>query len=205
MQFSVKLANNLLIRLVAVINLKSGMAELFRALSLANADRIMNSFANSSGSTLSFDLDVALYLSFNDGSLLILNNLRSKSPSALLFKCLTKEPAVEIKASLQIASETELFSGSIQTQNYVYIVHLNRKAIGNSDCLYALELKEKVDYVQAFDGRRFFLCRNGIIEYYVISWRKPGAHRVELVFSLNSLDRKITDLAFIGFVLFFFS
>lgn len=80
------------------------------------------------------------------------------------------------------------------SKEYVYMVHyIKTPKVG----LCKLEIKEKHDYARFVNRNYYLLSRNGIIEYYKLKCMN-STHRVKLVFSINTLSNKVTNILSIG-------
>jgi hypothetical protein len=154
------------------------------------------------------------------------NNNNTQQLKVFVFENFTKEKAVHIKTRLNAdkANPDDLFTGAILTKNYAYVVHSSRVKLAQSrvdesddeeedsassrrreSLLYEYdnkslckhEIKERVDCIEVISRNTYLLCRRGIIEMYKIKCMDK-LHLVKLVFSINSLSSKVTDMVFIG-------
>jgi len=125
-----------------------------------------------------FDL---LYLSSNDGSLVMIGNSVCK-----LWKHFTRQPILDMEVGQNFFS--------LKTEDYFYIVHAFH---GNMEKLCKLEMKEKVEAIEILNLDYFLLAKDGIIEMHKLECLNKE-HTLKLILSIHSLNRSITDMILIG-------
>ena len=139
-----------------------------------------------------------VYLTTEDGSLIIIEHNIVKSRCKIL-KNIAKQPILEVKSG-QVGR-----SFCLRTKDYFYIIHKNElDQTEESDDFCKIEIKERVDYVEILASDYFLLGKSGIIEMYKVKCTSK-THRLQLICSINTTSRNITDLIFIGKQIFFIS
>jgi hypothetical protein len=125
-----------------------------------------------------FDL---LYLSSNDGSLVMIGNSVCK-----LWKNFTRQPILDMEVGQNFFS--------LKTEDYFYIVHAFH---GNMEKLCKLEMNEKVEAIEILNSDYFLLAKDGVIEMHKLECLNKE-HTLKLILSIHSLNRNITDMILIG-------